>query len=103
MGSGRDTGADTISEAEAVWVSAPLVAVMVSGKVPPGVLAVVVTVMVVEPAPVTGVGLKAAVVLAGRPLTANEMLPAKPFSAVVEMEYWAFAPGTTVWGGVALA
>src|ERR1051326_5958515 len=77
---------------------------MVSGKAPPGVVPLVVlTVMVVEPAPVSVAGLKVAVAPAGRPLTGNPMLLLNPLSAGVEMLYWALAPTATVCGAVELA
>ena len=47
-----------------------------------GVFALVVTVMVDDPVPVTVVGLKLAVAPVGSPLTPNPVLPVNPFSAV---------------------
>ena len=51
-------------------------------KLPTGVFALVVTVIVDDPVPVTVVGLKLAVAPVGSPLTLNPVLPANPFSAV---------------------
>ena len=64
----------------------PPVPVMVSGKVPGGVLASVFTVSVEEPEPLTEVGLKLAVTPAGRPLTEKFTVPEKPFVAVTVVE-----------------
>jgi hypothetical protein len=53
---------------------------MVNGKLPLGVLNLVVTVIVEEPLPVTDDGLKLALVRDGKPLTLKFTFPAKPFS-----------------------
>jgi hypothetical protein len=68
-----------------VWLNAPLLAVTVSDEVPAGVLLPVSTVMVVDPLPVTVVGLKLAVAPAGRPEALKLTVPVKPFTAVVVM------------------
>jgi hypothetical protein len=57
------------------------VPVMVSAKVPLGVLNLVVTVMVEVPLPVTEGGLKVAVVRDGKPLTLKFTVPEKLFTA----------------------
>ena len=51
-------------------------------ELPTGVFALVVTVMVDDPVPVTVVGLKLAVAPVGSPFTPNPVLPVNPFSAV---------------------
>jgi hypothetical protein len=69
----------TVKVTMAVCVSAPLVPVMVSVELPDAVLAVVVTVSVELPVPLTDAGLNTAVAPGGSPLTLRFMLPAKPF------------------------
>jgi hypothetical protein len=65
-------------------VAAPLVPVTVNDEFPPGVAAVVVTVMVVEPAPpVIVAGLNDAVAPAGKPLAEGVTVPVNPFDATV--------------------
>ena len=54
---------------------------MVNGKLPVGVLLLVVTVIVEEPLPVTDDGLKLALVREGKPLTLKFTVPANPFTA----------------------
>src|ERR1700730_5083470 len=73
---------DTTSVTVVGWLSDPLVPVMVSVELPTGVLPLVVTVMVVEPVPVTVVGLKLAPAPVGNPLTLNPVLPLNPFCPV---------------------
>jgi hypothetical protein len=73
----------TSSTTEIVLLSEPLVPVMVKGKLPVGVLLVVVTVSVELPPTVTEGGLNAPVVLAGGPLTLKAMEPVKPLVALV--------------------
>ena len=64
----------------------PLVAVIVSGNVPTGVLKLVVTVNVDDFADAsvmfTDVGLKTALAPVGKPLMLNETLPVNPFEGV---------------------
>ncbi len=72
----------TTNENCAVCCNEPLVAVMVTGYVPVGVLEVEVTVTVVLPEPVTEVGLKLAVAPVGRPVAAKLTAPLKPLRAV---------------------
>ena len=55
---------------------------MVRVELPTGVFALVVTVMVDDPVPVTVVGLKLAVAPVGNPLTPKPVLPVNPFCAV---------------------
>jgi len=54
---------------------------MVSGKVPAGVLALVVTVSVEDP--VAGFGLKLPVAPVGNPLTLNATVPLKPLTGLM--------------------
>jgi len=56
----------------------PLVPLMVSVELPPGVEADVVTVKVEAPDPLMEAGLKLAVAPAGKPLTLNATVPVKP-------------------------
>jgi hypothetical protein len=87
------SGADvTVSEVAAVWLSAPLVAVIVSGYDPTDVAAPTVTVMTDEPAFVIDVGLKEAVAPVGSPLAARFTVPVKPFSAVIVAVYIVLPP-----------
>ena len=78
----KSAAAVTASVTVVVWTRAPLVPVMVSVELPTGVFALVVTVMVDDPVPVTVVGLKLAVAPVGSPLTPKPVLPANPFCAV---------------------
>jgi hypothetical protein len=72
-----DVVAVTTSVAETVRVMVPLVPVMVIEKLPVGVVAVVLTVIVVE-LPVAGFGLKVAVALLGIPLALKLTDPVNP-------------------------
>ena len=71
------TGAVTTRVTEAVCVVVPLVPVMVNGKLPVGVVLLVVTVSVELP-DVSDAGLKLPVAPAGRPLTLRLTVPVKP-------------------------
>jgi len=71
------TGAVTTRFTEAVCVVVPLVPVMVNGKLPVGVVLLVVTVSVELP-DVSGVGLNVPVAPAGSPLTVRSTDPVKP-------------------------
>ena len=62
---------------EVVWVVEPLVPVIVNGKVPVGVVLLVVTVRVELPDAI-GVGLKVPLAPAGNPLTVRSTLPVNP-------------------------
>jgi len=64
-----------------VWVREPLTPVIVSGKVPAGVLAVGETVSVEAPVSKSGVNVPVAPV--GSPLTLNVTLPVKPLVRVM--------------------
>jgi hypothetical protein len=75
-------GAFTTSVTVAVWLSAPLVPVIVSVKLPVGVLVVVVTVKVLLLEPVIEVGLNEPLAPLGSPLTPRLTVPLKPLSAV---------------------
>src|SRR5260370_33565511 len=72
------TGAVTPSVTDAVWLSVPLVPVMVNGKLPVGVDAAVVTVKGEDPDVVIDVGLKAAGGPAGKPLPVKLAVPVNP-------------------------
>jgi len=61
-----------------LWVSIPLVAVMVSVELPTGVLPAVVTVSVELDPAATELGLNDAVAPVGNPLTANPIVPLNP-------------------------
>jgi hypothetical protein len=61
-----------------VRVNAPLVPVIVNGKVPPGVDGLGVTVIVEDPDVVIDEGLNVAVAPDGSPLTLNVIVPANP-------------------------
>ena len=72
----------TLSVTVAVCTAVPLVPVMVNVEFAPGVAAVVLTVIVVVPAPpVIVAGLNEAVAPAGKPLTLGVTVPVKPFTA----------------------
>ena len=73
--------AATVMLTFAVCVKLPLVPVMVSGYVPSGVVALVVTVSVELPDPVTVVGTKLGVAPAGSPLALSVTTPLKPSTA----------------------
>jgi hypothetical protein len=68
----------TISVTVVAWTRVPLVPVIVRVELPTGVLALVVTVMVDDPVPVTVVGLKLAVTPVGNPLALKVTIPLKP-------------------------
>src|SRR5580693_7365364 len=86
----------TTSVTVAVCVSEPLVPVIVSVGLPIGVLLVVVTVSVEDPAPVTDVGENNAVAPAGRPLVTLKLTaPLKPLCAPTLTVYVAVPPGFT--------
>ena len=71
------TGAVTTSVTEAVCVVVPLVPVMVNGKLPVGVVLLVVMVSVELPE-VSGVGLNVPLAPAGNPLTVRSTFPVNP-------------------------
>lgn len=79
-------------------VRAPLTPVIVNVVAPIFVVDVVATDSVDENAngTVTGFGLKVAVELLGRPVTPRLTDPAKPLLGVIEIEYVAVFPRTTV-------
>jgi hypothetical protein len=72
-------GVVTTRLTDAVRDRGPLVPVIVSGYVPAGVVAVVVTDMVELPVVVTDGGLNVAPAPVGRPLTLNVTVPVKAF------------------------
>jgi hypothetical protein len=81
-----------------VCVTPPPVPVIVNVKVPSFVVDVVATVSVDVSADgtSTGFGLKLAVEAAGSPLTVRVTGPVKPLLGVIEIEYVAVFPRTTV-------
>jgi hypothetical protein len=85
----------TTRETEVVLDTVPLVPVMVSGKVPVGVVVAVVTDSV-DVLAVVEAGLNDPAAPAGRPLTENATDPAKPPVRVTVTVYEVLAPGTTV-------
>ena len=66
-----------------LFIIVPLVPVTVTMNDPVGVVLRVVTVIVVEPEPVTEVGLKVAVAPVGNPLAPKVTAPLKPFNAPI--------------------
>lgn len=66
-------------------------------KVPVLVDAVVLTVMVDEPEPVTVIGLKLAVAPVGRPVAVKVTVPLNPLMAAMLVVYCVILPCTTVW------
>ena len=74
----------------------PLVPVIVKVDVPKGVDALVVTVSVEDPEPVTDGGLNATVVPAGLPVTLRDTLPVNPFSALTVAVYVVLPPTMTL-------
>ena len=76
-------GAVTTSVAEVVCTSAPLVALIVNGYVPPAVEASVDTIITEVPEPVTDVGVNVALAPVGNPLTLKPTLPLNPPLAVM--------------------
>jgi hypothetical protein len=79
-----------------LWVSVPLVPLIVSVYVPAGVEALVDTVKVELPEPATDVGLNVGVAPVGRPLALNATLPVNPAIADTLVVYGVLAPGATV-------
>jgi len=77
---GGVVSAETITESTGVteWLNAPLAPVTVKFELPVGVLADVVTVIVVEPEVVTVVGLKEALAPEGKPVAENPTEPVNP-------------------------
>jgi len=84
------------------WVRVALVAVIVSGYVPGGVVLAVVIDREEVPRPKNEAGLKVAVVSAGKPARLRETFPSKPLLDVTLTEYVVLAPAVTVLlGGIA--
>jgi len=79
---GTDAAAVTTSVAGTVCVRLPLVPVMVTGKLPVGVVAVVLTVSVVE-VPAAGFGLRLAMAPLGIPVALKLTEPVKPPEGVI--------------------
>ena len=82
----------TVSDTEAIRCRPPLVAVIVSGNVPGGVVVTVVTVMVDVPVPVTDDGLNVAAAPAGNPPALNVTVPVNPPDGVTVTVYVVLAP-----------
>ncbi len=61
-----------------VWLKLPLVPVMVTVELPVAVLLAVVTVMVVDPEPLTEAGLKVALAPTGSPVAVKPTVPLNP-------------------------
>src|ERR1700733_2683133 len=78
---GGGGGALTVSATLPLWVSVPLVPVMLSVELPSGVVALVLTVSVELPDPVTVDGEKLASAPAGSPLALSVTAPLKPLTA----------------------
>ena len=88
----------TASVTVVLFVADPLVPVTVNVAFPPGVAEVVVTVMVVVPAPpVIVAGLNDAVAPAGKPLAEGVTVPVNPFTAATVTVYVVLPPAVTVW------
>jgi hypothetical protein len=83
IGPATAEGASTTRAAVVSWLTEPEVPVIVRVEFPAGVPDEVVTVRVALPDPVTDAGLNPIVVPAGAPVTPNDTVPAKPFSAAV--------------------
>ena len=73
----KSGAAVTMSVTDVVWVKLPLTPVMVTVKLPVGVVVAVVTVTV-EESPEAGFGLKLSVAPAGNPAALKVTSPAKP-------------------------
>src|SRR5262245_62860622 len=86
----------TTRVARAVLVRLPLTPLIVSAKVPAGVLVLVVTVSVDE-VPDAGLGEKLAAAPAGRPVKLRVTAPAKPPVWVIVTVYVVLVPAVTVW------
>jgi hypothetical protein len=74
----KSGAAVTMSVTDVVWVKLPLTPVMVTVKLPVGVVVAVVTVTIEEMSPEAGFGLKLAVAPAGNPAALKVTSPAKP-------------------------
>jgi hypothetical protein len=85
-----------LREAVAVWLREPLAPVTVTVKLPGATPTVVLIVSVVEPEPLTVVGVKVGVAPAGRPDTPKLTVPLKPFVALVVTVYETLLPAVTV-------
>ena len=86
----------TVNDVVAVWLRLPLTAVIVNEYVPAAVVELVLMVMVVEPPPITEVGLKLALAPVGNPATLNVTALLNPFSAVMFTLTPVLLPATTV-------
>ena len=79
----KSAGTVTTSVTLVVCVRVPLVAVMVIGYDPVGVVVAVLMVRVVEPDVVICVGLKLAIAPEGAPLVLKPTVPVNPFNGVM--------------------
>lgn len=80
-----------------LWVKLPLIAVIVSGKLPVGVEPLVLIVNCELPDRLMEAGLKAAVVPAGNPFTLSSAIAENPFCAVTVAVKVVEDPGWTDW------
>ena len=85
-----------MSVAEPPWLSDPLAAVTLTVELPMAVPVVVLTVSVVDPEPVTELGLKLPVAPDGSPDTPKFTVPLKPLIGVTVTVYEVLLPTTTV-------
>ncbi len=81
----KSAGALTTIVTLAVWLREPLAPVMVRVGLPVGVVPAVVTVIVVDPEPVTDGGLKVALAPAGNPVALKLVVPVNPPDGVTVM------------------
>jgi hypothetical protein len=86
----------TCSVTVVLWFKLPLVPLIVSVELAVGVDADVFTVMVVEPEPVTVVGLKLAFAPVGNPVVVNDTTPVNPPDGVIVTVYVVEDPRLTV-------
>ncbi len=77
-----EKGPTTTSVTVALWVTPPVMPLIVSWKLPVGVEAVVDTLSVVDPEVATEPGLKEAVAPVGSPVTLNATTPVNPVAGV---------------------
>src|SRR5262249_26279871 len=86
----------TTSVTLTLWLTGPLVPVIVSVYVPTGVEVLVETLIVVDPDPLTDAGLNEAVAPVGSPVTLNATVPLNPVPGVTVAVYVVPAPPRTV-------
>jgi hypothetical protein len=91
------SGANTVKATVAVWVTAPLVPVIVSVGLPAGVLPAVVIVKIELPGALREAGANVAVAPVGRPLALRLTDPVNPLMAPTLTVYVVLPPALTVW------